>query len=418
MRAGTCCIISNDSQLIQTSREVFTELFHSEWTLEINPDADPAAYDLCVLDLPLAADRLQDQLSRVNPLKCFFVFDKEYLAEFSPELARAPFILLRPVRPASLRAFLEEYGARSADVRCGADDIAGLARQRDDILQSLIQANLKLQEYDQERTGFVARAVHDFRVPLTAIQGYCGLLLAERLGPITGEQREVLERMQRSARRLSRAVTGMFELTVRQRISSAPQFEPGDLRESIEQALHETALAAREKSIAVFVDMVPCNGELRLDRSQIDQVLMNLLDNAIRYTPRHGTIHVSGYPDFWERRVPFRAPHAEGERRRTSSREPNCFRLDVRDNGPGIPPEHLRSLFEEHASYSGGQNRSGSGLGLAISKMILEWHHGRIWVSSGDSGATFSFVLPFQQASACELPLSPENTGVAAGGAN
>ena len=89
-----------------------------------------------------------------------------------------------------------------------------LRADRDEILQCLIQANLKLQEYDQDRTTFLARAVHDFRAPLTAISGYCGLLLGEPLGPLTENQREVLRRMQHSTKRLSRMASAMFQLSV------------------------------------------------------------------------------------------------------------------------------------------------------------------------------------------------------------
>jgi two-component system sensor histidine kinase KdpD len=73
----------------------------------------------------------------------------------------------------------------------------------------------------------------------------------------------------------------------------------------------------------------------------------------------------------------------------------NCYRIDVSDSGPGIPPECLSSIFEEYTSYSGGKDRSGAGLGLAISKGIVELHKGRIWAEPRSRGATFSFVLPY-----------------------
>src|SRR5207237_7947878 len=79
-----------------------------------------------------------------------------------------------------------------------------LRADRDEILQCLIETNLKLQEYDQDRTNFLARAVHDFRAPLTSISGYCGLLLSEPFRSLNDNQREVLQRMLHSTNRLSR----------------------------------------------------------------------------------------------------------------------------------------------------------------------------------------------------------------------
>ena len=81
------------------------------------------------------------------------------------------------------------------------------------MLQYLLQANLKLQEYDQDRTNFLAHSVHDFRAPLTAIQGYCSLLLDGQMGALTPEQTKILERMQRSVKRLARLTAGMLQMS-------------------------------------------------------------------------------------------------------------------------------------------------------------------------------------------------------------
>ena len=104
--------------------------------------------------------------------------------------------MMQPVNKATLRGFLEHAAARHLVTQPA--NIESLRADRDEILQCLLHANLKLQEYDQDRTNFLARAVHDFRAPLTAIDGYCGLILGQQLGPITEEQQEVLERMQHS----------------------------------------------------------------------------------------------------------------------------------------------------------------------------------------------------------------------------
>jgi signal transduction histidine kinase len=405
--ARRSCIVSDDSEVVALYRGLLAELFRCDWSVDVNPQDGPAAYDLCIWDFHPESARPGGKDFGVDVQKCFFVIDREYLGEFSRAVGPAPFILLRPVTRPALRAFLEEFHARFGEARATSDGERDLSQQRDEILQCLIHANLKLQQNDQERANFVARAVHDFRVPLTAVTGYCGLLLAGRLGPITEEQREVLERQQRSTKRLSRAATAMLELSTRQRVWRAVNFEPGDLRESLEQALHETALAAEEKQITIAVEVEPCAGTLRFECSQLEQVFLNLLDNAIRFTPRYGTIVNRGYPDFWERRLrPFSPGVAD--RRVATRREPNCFRFDIQDSGCGIPTDHLTKIFEEYASYSNGQDRSGGGLGLAISKCIVERHQGRIWARSDASGAVFSFVLPFQETSTATHPVRLE----------
>ena len=93
----------------------------------------------------------------------------------------------------------------------------------------------------------------------------------------------------------------------------------------------------------------------------------------------------------------------------SDSRQPNSFRIDIRDSGPGIPSDHLSRIFEEYATYSGGQDRSGGGLGLAICKMILQQHQGRVWAESGLQGAIFSIVIPYERASSFRIS-EPNNS--------
>jgi two-component system clock-associated histidine kinase SasA len=134
---------------------------------------------------------------------------------------------------------------------------------------------------------------------------------------------------------------------------------------------------------------------LYFDREQVEQVLINLLDNACKFTPKYGSIEVRGYPFFWERRAKLKTAITNGERRTSRLQAPNAFRVDICDSGPGVPFENLEKIFEEYTSYSGGQDRSGGGLGLAICKFILNSHQGLVWAESDKDGSTFSFVLPF-----------------------
>jgi len=212
------------------------------------------------------------------------------------------------------------------------------------------------------------------------------------LGPLNEDQKEVLLRMHHSSKRLSRMAAAMFELSVGRRIDRQPDLRQGDIRECMEQTLHEIAPIADGKRISVAVDFEPEPGPLCFEAGQIEQLLINILDNACKFTPKRGEITIQGRPHFWERRVGRN--FVARERRSRDVRRPNSYRIDIVDSGPLIPREHLETIFEEYTSYAGGQDRSGGGLGLAICKMIAIRHQGRIWAENTNDGPMFSLVLP------------------------
>jgi signal transduction histidine kinase len=293
-------------------------------------------------------------------------------------------ILLKPVARPVLEAFLE-----NAVKPAGPAD--SLNAGRHEILQSLIQANLKLQEYDQDRTNFLARAVHDFRAPLTALSGYCGLLLGEQLGPLEPEQKEVLIRMDHSAKRISRMASAMFQLSVGRVLESKLHLQAGDLRECVEQALHEVLPLTGQKGIEVLFDWVAPPAALYFESSQMERVFINLLENACKFTPKYGVVEIRGYPCYWERGSNENSPVSDSAKCLASA---NTFRIDVRDSGPSVPAPYLEEIFEEYATYSGGSDRTGGGLGLAICKSIIGRHEGRIWAENSAEVTVFSLLLP------------------------
>jgi signal transduction histidine kinase len=154
---------------------------------------------------------------------------------------------------------------------------------------------------------------------------------------------------------------------------------------------------ADDKSIAITADLAPCDHNLYFEAGQIEQVLINVLDNACKFTPRAGAIELRGYPYFLERRATRSALPPAMERRRDNIQEPNAYRIDIRDSGKAIPAEHLDHIFEEYTSYAGGRDRSGGGLGLAISRMIITQHDGRVWAENTELGPMFSIVLPMRK---------------------
>lgn len=392
----TVALLSLDNEIAEFCREVLVEVLGSESALmtrvpeQLSPDDD-----LCIWDYTPGQTAVPRDLDPATLRKYLFLVHRKHLSALQEHMGTSDLnVVLKPVTRAALRAFLIGAARRCDD---GPASVSSLRVERDEMLQVLIQANLKLQEYDQERNNFLARSVHDFRAPLTAISGYCGLLLEEELGPLTPQQMDILRRMQHSARRLSRLSKSMFQLSLPHSVEQKLNLEKADIRDCISQALHEVALRLEDKRISVTVDIEPPE-ELFFDSAQMEQMLVNLLENACKFTPRAGTIEIRGYPFFWERRTGWSVSLDRSLDRRVAQVEaPNSLRVNIRDSGPGIPPTHIEKVFEEYATYSGGQDRSGGGLGLAICRMILHQHRGRVWAESNPAGAVFSFVLPLRQ---------------------
>lgn len=286
-----------------------------------------------------------------------------------------------PITKLSLRVALESAMARWEVSESGRSDSTAPDPARDKILQKLLETNLKLQQYDTERTSFLTRAVHDIRAPLMAIQGYCGLLLAGQFGQVSDEQAQILERMQRSLSRLDGLAAALMDLGMGGKATARLKLKHGSLEECVSQAVHEVRPFAMQKQIDLSVDIRPQGAPLLLDGGKIEQVLVNLLENGCKFTPKGGAIRIRGY-----------SVYSEG----TSGEIPfPGYRLDITDTGPGIDEQRIQHVFDEYTTYGGPSDRAGAGLGLAICRMIVGAHGGRIWAQSQGSGTTFSILLPY-----------------------
>lgn len=393
-------LVSQDLELQKACRGILQEILGTDLEFSIlrHPTQELAAQaDLHIWDV-LPNQNFFDCFNPTDWKNHLIVLPQGHLSWIEEKGFPQLNLLLKPFTNATLRALLEQACTSLKHPHNAIPDseLHALQADRDELLQSLIRANLKLQQYDHDRTNFLARATHDFRAPLTALSGYCGLLLDEDLGSLTADQREVLQRMHHSTRRLSRMANAMFQLSIRQRVDQRPNLQPGNIRECIEQSLHEMMPFFDEKQLNVTLNINPPPESLAFESAQLEQVLINLLDNACKFTPRTGSIEIRGYPFFWERRCVITKPDS-ADRRMRAINAPNAFRVDISDSGPGIPHSQLDRIFEEYTSYSGCQDRSGGGLGLAICKLILSQHHGHVWAENTPSGAVFSFVLPLQR---------------------
>ena len=247
--------------------------------------------------------------------------------------------------------------------------------QRGDFLGvvTILRDVTKEVEADRTKSEFVSTVSHELRTPMTAIKGYADLLHAGAVGPINEEQERFLSIIQHNADRLTALINDLLDIsrveTGRARFDPRP-VQVGDVIADVVNALAGQAKAKQQK---LTYEVVGGLSDLMGDRDRLNQVLTNLVGNAIRYTPKGGEIEVRAYP-------------VEG-----------AVRVDVRDTGIGISSEDLGCIFERfyRASHPMVQEASGSGLGLAIAKMFVEMHGGRVWVESEEGkGSTFTILLP------------------------
>jgi signal transduction histidine kinase len=402
-------LVSDDQFLYNLCREVLLGFHGRDWDFAmVASDTHALPADLLIWDL--SPNRQPPQRLDSDPQrKNIFLIQRKEVGALQGRLPLGWGFVLKPVNPVLLHALIEEAVAQheSAPARETGETAEQLRLERDEMLQYLLQANLKLQEYDQDRTNFLAHSVHDIRAPLVAIQGYCSLLLDNQLGDLSAEQTKILERMQRSIKRLSRLTSGMFHISVDPQSPRRLSRKQGDIEACINQAVHELAPVLESKRIEMRVTVEPPTRKLLFDEMQIEQVLVNLLDNASRFTPRNGRIEVRSNSVFWDRRRSNLTGDAgRPERRESATRECNAYRVEIHDTGSGVPPGDVERIFEEYATGAKSYESSRAGLGLTICRQIINAHHGAIFAESGGPGGCFVFLLPFADAASLRPSLN------------
>jgi len=386
-RSILLCVVSSNPDLAVACRVHLEHLCPAGFSIEqcYEPSAAPRGCDIYVWDYESCPSLLSTMAAADTSAK-LVILEKSSLSAIRERLPHHRFAFLhKPVSSSSLRVLL---GSAVARLKLSPTESGsfGLNLDRDLLLQELLETNLKLHEYDEDRSNFLMRAIHDIRVPLMAIQGYCDLLLDGQVGSLHYEQAQMLGRMRRSLTRLGKIVEAVLDLGAGAQTATKPKFESASLEGCVQQAVYEILPFTEKKQITLKVELEPPADPLWLDPSQIEQVLINLLDNGCKFTPMGGSITIRG-----------RSITPEDSGPAGSFQAIAGYRLDITDTGPGIRPEHIERIFDEHSSYGDAMNRSGSGLGLAICRMIVRAHKGQIWASSDDCGATFSLLLPAVQ---------------------
>ena len=228
-------------------------------------------------------------------------------------------------------------------------------------------------EADRTKNEFVSNVSHELRTPMTAIKGYTDLLFTGAVGPINEEQERFLAIIKNNADRLTALINDLLDISRVDtgRVRFVPQ--PVQIGDVISDVVNALACEAQAKTQTLTYEVVAGLPDLMGDRNRLNQVLTNLVGNAIRYTPENGDVEVLAYL------------------------VESAVRVDVRDSGIGISPEDLGRIFERfyRADHPMVREAGGSGLGLSIARMFVEMHGGRLWVESEEGkGSTFTLILP------------------------
>jgi PAS domain S-box-containing protein len=232
----------------------------------------------------------------------------------------------------------------------------------------------RLKDLDKMKSDFVSNVSHELRTPLTAIKGSVDNMLDGITGTLNEKQTRYLGRIKSNADRLGRLITDLLDLSKIEagKIDLRPAYLTIDaLAREVAEVLRTVAA---EKLISL--EVLSPRGEMNVwaDRDKVVQILMNLVGNALKFTPINGKVTIT-----------IDAPDAE------------WVKCSVVDSGPGIPADEAVKIFDKfyQLEQSNKQKAKGTGLGLAISKALVDMHGGRIWIESQiDEGSCFSFTLP------------------------
>ncbi|MFQ5681298.1 MAG: ATP-binding protein [Candidatus Omnitrophota bacterium] len=240
--------------------------------------------------------------------------------------------------------------------------------------KELSDALEKIKKISKRKSEFVSAVSHELRTPLTSIKGYASILAAGKLGELPLAAKERMEKINRHSNELAQLINNLLDVS---RIESGRvEMKTGavSLRDLVRRALDVLMPQIKQKGQDVSWGVggdVPC---VSADAGQIERVFINLIGNAIKYTPEKGRISIAVRP--------------------LNDKE---VKVDISDTGCGIAGDDLHKVFEEFYRTESATTRGvkGTGLGLSLVKYIIEAHKGRIWATGAlGKGSTFSFTLP------------------------
>jgi len=272
-----------------------------------------------------------------------------------------------------------EVALAVSPINDGAENITGFLHLAKDITEKM-RYERRLRDLDKMKSDFVSNVSHELRTPLTAVKGSVDNMLDGLTGTLNEKQIRYLTRIKSNTDRLSRLINDLLDLSRIEagKIDIKPTvLSPESLARDVVESLRSMVV---DKLIDLEVTCQERDVTAWADRDKVTQVLMNLVGNAVKFTPSHGNVTI--------------AIQRNGE---------TWVQISVADTGPGIPRPEIERIFDKFYQVSQVDKRKsrGTGLGLAISKALVQMHGGKIWVESElGKGSSFFFTLPASQATA------------------
>jgi signal transduction histidine kinase len=244
-------------------------------------------------------------------------------------------------------------------------------------------------ESDRLKTEFIGTVSHELRTPMTSIKGFTQLLSMGSLGPVNDTQKEFLQIIQTNAERMISIINDLLDITKIETGSVELDLRPLHLAETLSTVMMELQPAIREREHELVISIPPGLPLVRADSRRLNQILGNVLSNAVKYTPRGGKIELDarevgsdGVPEQWRDGLKPDARYAL---------------VEIRDSGVGIAAEDLDRIFDRFYRTENPLKveAGGTGLGLSLVRPLIELFGGRIWVQSVlGEGSTFSMLIP------------------------
>ena len=239
--------------------------------------------------------------------------------------------------------------------------------------QELSIANERLQDHDRRRTMFVSVASHELRTPMTAIRSFADNMLDGVAGALSDRQKTYLGRIEHNLNRLTRIINQLLDWSRLDMQKEVLRLEPLCIRQISTLVVESLRAVANEKKVTIDIDQPDQLAMIHADRDKLEQILWNLVGNAVKFTPPGGKITV-----------------------RFEETPDGMVQTCIEDTGCGIPPDQLDRVFNEFSKVSSTMPTSqGAQLGLFITKSFIEMHKGGIWAESKlGAGSRFFFTMP------------------------
>ncbi len=247
-------------------------------------------------------------------------------------------------------------------------DISSQLRKQEEAYR---QANTELKQKDRIKDEYVSRVTHDIKGHLAAIQSCLDVVVDKLVGPLNEQQADFINRAHRRTQKVTHFVKTLLKLT-QMRLSNKIEMGIFSMNNTINNAVAAVRIKANRKSITLNCNIKPAVGEILGNQLAIEEMITNLLLNAIKYTPANGAVEIS------------------------ASIQDDYVYMEVVDTGIGIPQKELPKVFDEfyRATNAKKVEEDGTGLGLSIVKQIVERHGGQIGVESEENkGTRFWFTL-------------------------